>query len=171
MNVEGLQIYRELIGILRWAVNIGRVDILLEVSLISSQLTLPCVGHIKAVYRVFEYLKKLPKRKLYFDPNKPMISEDRFQKFYWEDLYPEACKPIPLDMPRPRGKYVSTHCFVDANHEADKTTRRSMTGIIIFCNRALIIWHRKRKNGVETSTFRSEFTDMNKSVDLIAALR
>ena len=34
MNAEGLQIYQELIGILRWTVEIGRVDILLEVSLI-----------------------------------------------------------------------------------------------------------------------------------------
>ena len=29
MNTEGLQVYQELIGILRWAVEIGRVDILL----------------------------------------------------------------------------------------------------------------------------------------------
>ena len=34
MNAEGLQLYQELIGILRWAVDIGRVDILLEVSLL-----------------------------------------------------------------------------------------------------------------------------------------
>ena len=48
MNEEGLQVYQELIGILRWAVDIGRVDILLEVSLISSQLALPHVGHLQA---------------------------------------------------------------------------------------------------------------------------
>ena len=107
---------------------------------------------------MFVYLKQVPKRKLYFDPRKPMISEDRFQKFDLEYFYPNACEPIPLDMPRPRGKYVSTHCFVDANHEADKTTRRSMTGIIIFCKRSPIIWHIKRQNGVETSKFGSEFT-------------
>ena len=64
-----------------------------------------------------------------------------------------------------------THCFVDANHAGDKTNRRYTEGIIIVCNRTPIIWHSKRKNGVETSTFRSEFTDMNKYVDLIAALR
>ena len=29
MNVEGLQVYKELIGIIRWSFNIGRVDILL----------------------------------------------------------------------------------------------------------------------------------------------
>ena len=88
MNSEGLQIYQELICILRWAVEIGRVDILLEVSLLSSQLALLRVVHLQAVHRVFGYLKKVPKRKLYFDPRKPMISEDRFQKFDWEDFYP-----------------------------------------------------------------------------------
>ena len=36
LNVEGLQFYQEMIGILRWAVQICRVDILLEVSLLSS---------------------------------------------------------------------------------------------------------------------------------------
>ena len=100
-----------------------------------------------------------------------MISEDRFQKFDWEDFYPDACEPIPLYMPRPRGKSVLTHCFVESNHAGDKTTRISTTGIIVFCNRSPIIWHSKRQNGVETSKFGSEFTAMKNSIELIAALR
>ena len=139
MNAEGLQVYQELIGIIRWAVEIGRVDIFLEVSLLSSQLALPRVGHLQAVYRVFGYLKQVHKRKLYFDPRKPIISEDRFQKFDWGYLYPDSCEHIPLDIPRPKVKSVLTHCFVDANHAGDNTTRRSRTGILIFCNRAPII--------------------------------
>ena len=150
MYAEGLQVYQELIGILKSAIEIGRVDILLKVPLLSSQLALPYVGHLKAIYRVFGYLKQVPKRKLYFDPRKPMISEDRFHKFDWGDFYSNACEPIPLDIPKPRYKSVSTHCFVNANHSGDKTTIRFMTGILIFCNRAPIIWHSKRKNGVET---------------------
>ena len=73
IDSEVLQIYQELIGILHWAVDIVRVYILLEVSFLSSQLALPCVGHIQVIYRVFGYLKQVPKRKLYFDPRKPMI--------------------------------------------------------------------------------------------------
>ena len=57
INAEGLQLYQELISILRWAVKTGRVDILLKVSLLSSQLALPRVGHLQALYRVFGYLK------------------------------------------------------------------------------------------------------------------
>ena len=108
---------------------------------------------------------------MYFDPRKPMISEGIFQKFDWEYFYPDACEPIPLDMPIARGKSVSTHYFVDSNHARDKTTIRSMTGILIFCSAAPIIWHRKRKNLVETSTCGSEFTAMKNSVELIATLR
>ena len=99
-----------------------------------------------------------------------MISEDRFQKFDWEDFYPNTCEPIPLDMPRPRGKSMSTYCFVKANHTGDKANIRSMTGILMFCNRALIIWHIKRQNDVETSTFGSEFTVMKNYVELKAVL-
>ena len=84
MNAKGMQVYQELIGIIRWSVKIGRVDILLEVSLLLYQLALPRVRHLQAVYRVFGYLKQVPKRKLYFESRKPMISRDRFQKFDWE---------------------------------------------------------------------------------------
>ena len=66
---------------------------------------------------------------------------------------------------------MSIHYFVDANHTVDKTTRRSIIGILIFCNRAPIIWHSKRQNIVETSTFGSEFAAMKDAVELIAALR
>ena len=74
-------------------------------------------------------------------------------------------------MPRPRGNSVSNHCFIYANCAGDKTTRRSMTGILIFCNRAPIIWHSKRNNYVETSMFGSELTTMKNSVELKVALR
>ena len=75
LNVEGVQFYQELIGILRWEVEIGRVDILLEVSILLSHLALPIIGHLQAVYNIFGYLKQVPKRKLYFDPVTPLISK------------------------------------------------------------------------------------------------
>ena len=64
-----------------------------------------------------------------------------------------------------------THCFVDANHAVNTVTWRSQTGILILCKRAPIIWHSKRQNTVETSTFGSEITAMKNAVDLIEALR
>ena len=92
LNVEGVQFYQEMIGILGWAVEIGRVDILLEVSLLLSQLALPRIGHLQAIYHIFGYLKQVPKRKLYFDPVLPFISKDSSHKFNWEDFYRDSKK-------------------------------------------------------------------------------
>ena len=41
---------------------------------------------------------------------------------------------------------------------------------MLFCNSAPIIWFIKRQNSVEASTFVSEFTAMNNSVEIIEAL-
>jgi hypothetical protein len=78
---------------------------------------------------------------------------------------------VPRDALKPRGNVVSTHCFVDADHAGNRVTRHSQTGILIFINRAPIIWYSKRQNTVETSTFGSKFVAMHIVVELIEALR
>ena len=171
LKSDGVQYYQELIGVLRWAVEIGRVDILLEASLMSAHLALPRVGHLEALYRMFGYLKQHPKRKLGFDAQHPMINEKMFKKHNWNDFYRGVEEAIPRDMPKPRGNMMSTHCFVDASHGSDRATRRSQTGILIFCNKAPIIWHSKRQNTVEASTFGSEFQAMKNAIELIESLR
>ncbi len=171
LKADGVQRFQELIGQLRWAVEIGRVDILLEVSLLSSYLAMPRVGHLKQAFHVFGYLKTHRKRKLAFDPAHPSIQENRFQQGDWTEFYRDAKEAIPENMPKPRGNCMSTHCFVDANHAGDTETRRSQTGILLFCNTAPIIWFSKRQNSVEASTFGSEFTAMKNAVEMIEAMR
>eukprot|EP00980_Cylindrotheca_fusiformis_P025560 scaffold14072_cov73-Cylindrotheca_fusiformis.AAC.1 len=48
LSVEQASYYQSLIGILRWIVELGRVDICCEVSLLSSHLALPRQGHLEA---------------------------------------------------------------------------------------------------------------------------
>ena len=74
-------------------------------------------------------------------------------------------------MPEPRGASISTTAYVDALHAANKVTRRSHTGFIIFMNRAPIIIYSKRQNTVEASTFSSEFVAMKACIEHITALR
>ena len=171
LDHAGLRYFQELIGVLRWAVELGRVDILLEVALLSSQMALPRIGQLQQVYHIFGYLKNSPRRRLYYDPDYPQISEERFNSYDWEDFYKDAEEEIPMDMPEPRGKEVGIHCFVDASHASDKVTRRSQTGILIFVNRAPIIAFSKRQNSVETSTFGSEFTAMKQAIELVKGLK
>ena len=171
LKSDGVQLYQELIGVLRWAVELGRVDILLEVALMSTYMAMPREGHLQQLYRMFGYLKLYPKRKIAFDFQHPQIDERMFKKYDWCDFYRDAAEAIPLDMPLPRGNSMSTHCFVDASHGSDRATRRSQTGILLFCNKAPIIWHSKRQNTVEASTFGSEFQAMKNAVELTEALR
>ncbi len=171
LKSDGVQLYQELIGVLRWAVELGRVDMLLEASLMSTYMAMPREGHLQQLYRMFAYLKTTSKRKIAFDPHHPKIRERMFQKHNWHDFYRDVKEAIPGDMPIPRGNPMSTHCFVDASHGSDRATRRSQTGILIFCNSAPIIWYSKRQNTVEASTFGSEFQAMKNAVELIEALR
>ena len=57
LDAEQASFYQSQIGILRWCVEIGRVDILTEVSMLSSHLALPREGHLEAIYHVFAYLE------------------------------------------------------------------------------------------------------------------
>ena len=73
--------------------------------------------------------------------------------------------------PEPRGKSVVMSSFVDADHAGCRVTRRSHTGVIIFLNRAPVVWFSKRQNTVEASTFGSEFIAAKIAVELIEGLR
>ncbi len=66
---------------------------------------------------------------------------------------------------------MTVHCFVDSDHAGDKVTRRSQTGILIFCNRAPVIAYSKRQNSVECSTYGSELCAMRQAIELVKSLR
>ena len=156
---------------MRWGIELGRLDILLEVSLLSTYLASPREGHLEAAFHIFGYLKHHPKRKIAFDPDHPRINERRFKKYDWKDFYRDAAEAIPTNAPSPRGVAVSTHCFVDASHAGNTVNRRSQMGILIFINKAPIMWLSKRTNTVEVSTFGSETVALRNAVECIESLR
>ena len=171
LKESGLQRYQELIGVLRWAVELGRVDILLETSMMSTHLAFPQRGHLEQLYHMFGYLKANPKGKLYLDPQHPQVDERSFQSYDWHDFYRDAEEAVPGDMLPPRGESVSMHYFVDSDHAGNTVTRRSQTVLLLFVNHAPIVWYSKRQNTVETSTFGSKFIAMKTVVEQIEALR
>ena len=97
----------------------------------------------KELFRMFGYLKANPKRKLVFDPDHPMVDERPFKKHDWCDFYRGAEEAIPGDMPNLRGNAASTHCFVDAGLAGNTVYRWIQTVILVFFNRAPIIWYSK----------------------------
>ena len=50
--------FLQLIGILRWAIELGRMEIFAEVSQLSQHQALPSRGHLEALYHIFADLKK-----------------------------------------------------------------------------------------------------------------
>ena len=66
---------------------------------------------------------------------------------------------------------MSTTCFVDADHAGCRVTRRSQTGVLLYLQKAPIIWYSKRQNTVESSTFGSEFVAMKTAIEMIEAFR
>jgi hypothetical protein len=56
LNPELSAWYTSLIGMLRWMVEIGRVDIITEVSKVASQMASPREGHLDALMHIFGFL-------------------------------------------------------------------------------------------------------------------
>ena len=131
-------------GVLRWSVELGRVDILPEAALMFNYLDLPRRGHLEHIFHIFGCLNLKPKRKLCFDPQHPEIDERLFAAQDWYDFYRDAKEDIPAEAPTSRGDVVSTHFFVDTDHAGDRATRRSQTGVLIFVNNAPIQWYSKK---------------------------
>jgi hypothetical protein len=171
LDAQRTNYYQGLIGVLRWMCELGRVDILMPVSLMSRFLALPRRGHLDQIFHIFTYLKQNPRTALLFDDQAPVYDERRFLECDWSEFYPGAKEAIPSNAPEPRGREVVTTCFVDADHAGCQATRRSHTGVLIFVNKAPIIWFSKRQNTVETSSFGSEFVAAKVAVELVEGLR
>lgn len=74
--------FQSLIGILRWIVELGCVDIATEVSLLSLRLSLPREGHLQQLYHIFSYLEKNHNTELIFDPSIPDIDLNQLKYIY-----------------------------------------------------------------------------------------
>jgi hypothetical protein len=169
---DELSYFHSQIGILRWIVELGRIDIIAEVSCLASCLALPRKGHLEAVFHLFAYLKKKPNGVVVLDPTYPDIDLRKFNDGVdWKNIYGDIKEPIPPDAPPPRGKTLITRQFVDSDHAGDVLTRRSRTGFIIYLNGAPAVWYSKRQGTEETSVFGAEFVAMKVGFEACHGLR
>lgn len=175
LDDEGVSTFQELIGCYRWAIELGRADIAVEVSLLSRHMALPRRGHLDQAFNVAAYLKTHKYSKLVMSPKSMRHREIYADKFNadaeWFEFYGDVKEEIPSDAPEPRGKPVEITAWVDADHAGDKLTRRSHTGLIIFLQSAPIFWYSKRQATIESSTFGSEIVAMRTCLEFIKDLR
>jgi hypothetical protein len=167
LDADGQNYYQGLIGILRWICELGRLDILTPISMLSRYLAQGREGHLEQLFPVFAYLKHHDRSTMVFNDTETSFDGSDFKKCDWSEFYPDVKEAIPEDAPEARGKSIVMPCSVDADHAGCRVTQRSHTGIIIFVNRAPIIWYSKRQSTVESSTFGSEFVAMKTAIEMV----
>ncbi|KAI2501495.1 Reverse transcriptase (RNA-dependent DNA polymerase) [Fragilaria crotonensis] len=170
LNAERQNYYQGLIGVLRWICELGRLDILMPVSMMSRYIVAARSGHLDQLFHIFAYLKRYDSSTMVFDDTEPAFDERRFKDCDWSEYYPGAKEALPPDMPAPRGRSVVMSCFVDADHAGCRVTRRShrCDHFREPCPYSVVF---KRQNTVESSTFGSEFVAMRIAIEMIEGLR
>ncbi len=162
--------YQHLIGVMRWTVELCRIDIATEVSLLSSHLAYPCKEHLETALHMMSYLQHKHNTQLIFDQTYPKIDMESFPQFNWTKFYGDVEEAIPVDMPEPLGKNVEIRMMCDSDHAGDKRTRRSNTGFLIFYNVALIDWVSKKQATIEPSVFGAKFVAMKHGIEKLQGL-
>jgi len=127
---------------------LGRMDILVETSILSQYLARPRICHLVQAISIFEYLSKYDNYWMVMDPSDynidwmPIKDEPSPEETarIMQQMHPDAIEEEPHNKPSiPLGKSVNINAFVDADHAGNKVTRRSHTDIIIYCNRSPIL--------------------------------
>ena len=168
--------YMSLIGILRWIVELNRIDIAVEVSMMASVMALPRKGHLDQLFHMFGFLKIKHNAELILDPSYPEIDKSSFERKDWThsvygEIKEEVIPDTDPDYRKPRGKGFVIRAYVDSDHAGDSVTRRSRTGFVVLVNCAPIYWFSKKQVGIETSSFGSEFIAMKQCCEYLRGLR
>ena len=168
-NQSNASFFHSHIGILRWAVELGRIDICTEVLMLAAFLAAPRNGHLHALLHIYAYLNTHERSKIVLDVRE--FDHPPEHAFDWTTFYPDVEELILLNAPPAYGKPVQTTCHCDSDHAGDLLTPRSRTGILLYVDRAPILWFSKKQTSVETSTFGSEFVALKMATEMIKGPR
>ena len=91
--------YQFIIGVLQWMVELGQVDINMEILMLASHLAFLREGNFEAVFHVFSYLWENSNSRLELDITYPEIDHESFKKHKWVDFYGDVKETILADMP------------------------------------------------------------------------
>ena len=95
------------------------------------------------VLHIFKYLGINKDRDLEFNPelselSGPFTINSKITQI--KKMYPGAVKYFPQNAPSPIVNPIPVSCFVENDHVGDKITRSSQSVIILYCNKAPIVW-------------------------------
>jgi hypothetical protein len=166
--------FQRILGALQWTISLCRFDISNAVLCLNAYSCNPRQNHLKLLRHVAEYVLSTPNHGIRFRTQIPDYSHlyKDITTYDWADtVYGNPSEPIPHDLPPPRGKYVRTTTYKDANLMHNLVNGRSCTGVLHFLNSTPIDWFCKRQAQVETATYGSEFVAARSAVEQIMDLR
>ena len=108
LNPKETQEYQWFIGIARWIIELGRVDILCEVSLLSSHLVMPQKLHMEALMGILFYIENSYGKTIVVDAIIPkvdtlMVIETNWLKIIYDE---DTQEEILANTPEPLGKPI-----------------------------------------------------------------
>jgi hypothetical protein len=115
LDEEGITQYQSLIGMMQWAISLGRFDINTAVMTLSSFAMMPRQGHLDRAKRVCGYLWKMKHAIIRFRTGTPDYSDMTEQSGDWDySVYGNNYKITPDDAPPVKGNEVMFTHYVDA---------------------------------------------------------
>jgi hypothetical protein len=107
--------------------------------MLAAHMAAPREGHLRATFQVFAYLKLKHNARRIYHPTFPRIDTTKFRENEsWTSFYGEVKEAIPTNAPIPTGKSVVMPLFVDADHDGNMLTRRSITVYVQLINNAVV---------------------------------
>ena len=138
----------------------------------SSFRVAPREGHLERLKRICGYLLKFKQGAIRVRTEEPDYSDLHRKEYDWErTAYGGAKEDRPSDAPKPKGKYVTTTTYKDANLYHDFTSGKAVTGVLHFVNQTPVDWWTKKQSTVETATYSSEFSAARTAIQQISGLR
>lgn len=137
--------------------------------------TCPREKHLEIAIRSFGYLKRTKGRKIKID-SEPLIIDrqspdyEQLRPDFLED-YAYAKEEVDPNMPPPFGDPLQVTILVDADHAHDRSTGRSLTGLIVFVGSTPVFWSTKRQGAVATSTYHAEFAALKEATEQAINIR
>ena len=67
-------------------IELGKIDIITKVSLLSSHVALPREGQLEAAMHIMAHICERYNSRLVYDPSYHEINHSIFKKYYWQEL-------------------------------------------------------------------------------------
>jgi hypothetical protein len=123
LDYDGTTLYQSYIGIIRWAIELGRIDLAHFGSTMANFSMAPREGDLTAVVRAFAYVKRHIQSRIVTYPRIRDFEQLDWTSKDWKRFYPDLDgETMPPHMQDPCGKAVQLTMFCDASHASDLVT-------------------------------------------------